>query len=134
MPDRFADDGGDRRQLFLLVSASPWIINAVVPYDIPVNTRLQILVERGTALSVPIAIDTAAAQPAVFPAPDYGPSQGLIYARRSDGNASFAHTGSPARAGDQIIIYCAGLEALPPERPATFPDPVPQAAAPAVVA
>ena len=43
-------------------------INAIVPYEVNVNTTLQLLVQRGTTYSVPVQIDMAQAQPA-FSAP-----------------------------------------------------------------
>src|SRR5262249_11806905 len=49
-----------------LLYASDGQVNAQVPYDLVVNTNHQLLVRRGTALSVPEVITVAAAEPAIF--------------------------------------------------------------------
>jgi uncharacterized protein (TIGR03437 family) len=88
-------------------------INAAVPFDVTPNTSQQVLVTRDTTISVPVEVDMAPAQPAVFlnPQPS-APNQGTIFAVRntSSGQSTFlAGPSSPATAGDTLVIYCGGL-------------------------
>jgi uncharacterized protein (TIGR03437 family) len=93
--------------------ASSGQLNAAIPFDITPNTSQQLLVTRDTTISVPIPVDVAPAQPAVFLAPVAGASsQGAIFAVRTtpNGQTSFlAGPSSPATAGDTLVIYCDGL-------------------------
>lgn len=119
---------GEQAPLFY---ASDGQINAAIPLDIATNTSQQILVTRDTTVSVPMAVDVAPAQPAVFLNPvASAASQGAIFAVRntSSGQTSFlAAPGSPAMAGDTLVIYCAGLGSVNVAIP-------PGAASPAVAA
>jgi uncharacterized protein (TIGR03437 family) len=93
--------------------ASSGQLNAAIPFDITPNTSQQVLVTRDTTISVPMSVDVAPAQPAVFLAPAAdAPNQGAIFAVRttSSGQTSFlAGPSSPATAGDTLVIYCDGL-------------------------
>lgn len=100
-----------------LYYASGTLINAVSPGEITVNTSHQIIVQRGNTLSVPISVDVAASEPAVFPFPGPGDPatqgaivNGLTYA--------VAQPGTPVTAGDLLAIFCTGLGAVSP----TVPD------------
>jgi uncharacterized protein (TIGR03437 family) len=85
------------------------------------------LVMRDSTISVPLAVDVAPAQPAVFLSPQPGASnQGAIFAVRktSSGQSTFlAQPASPATAGDTLVIYCDGLGAVnhPPSPGAASP-------------
>jgi uncharacterized protein (TIGR03437 family) len=96
-----------------LFYASTGQLNAAIPFDVTPNTSQQMLVTRDTTISVPIPVDVAPAQPAVFLAPAANaPNQGSIFAVRttSSGQTSFlAGPSSPATAGDTLVIYCDGL-------------------------
>jgi uncharacterized protein (TIGR03437 family) len=88
-------------------------VNAVVPYGLTPNTSHQILVQRDQTLSVPVSVDVGPAQPGVFFRTVEAPMQGIIFAVR--GQASFlAAPGSPATAGDVLVIYSAGLGMVTP--------------------
>ena len=93
-----------------LLFASNGQINAMVPYGLRVNTSHQVLVQRGAALSLPVSVNVAAAQPAIFK-PDPAGSQGHIYRNENNG---LADASNPAQAGDAIIVYCAGLGPVDP--------------------
>jgi uncharacterized protein (TIGR03437 family) len=97
-----------------LLFASDGQINAIIPYDIPVNTRHQLAVRRGGSVTVPEPVTVAAAQPAVFTKDQSGKGQGVIL----DTNFRYLEPGNPARAGDPIVIYCSGLGAVDPPLPA----------------
>ncbi len=90
-------------------------VNAMVPYDLEFNTRHQILVRRGPTYARPIAVDVAAAQPAIFRLTG---TQAHIYRFTSTGQQILADAANPVAAGDVIIIYCAGLGAVNPPVPA----------------
>lgn len=96
-----------------LFYASSGQVNAAIPFDVTPNTSQQVLVTRDTTISVPISVDVAAAQPAVFLNPQANAAaQGTIFAVRttSSGQTSFlAGPSTPATAGDTLVIYCAGL-------------------------
>jgi uncharacterized protein (TIGR03437 family) len=86
-------------------------INAVVPSGINTNTSQQILVERGNTLSIPVSVDVAPANPAVFayPLPGDPAQQGAIV------NALtfvVADPKAPVTAGGIIAIFCTGLGAV----------------------
>jgi uncharacterized protein (TIGR03437 family) len=96
--------------------ASSGQLNAAIPFGVTPNTSQQVLVTRDTTISVPMSVDLAPAQPAVFLAPSTGaPNQGAIFAVRTtpNGQTSFlAGPTSPAAAGDTLVIYCDGLGAV----------------------
>ena len=95
-----------------LLFTSDLQVNAMVPYGLPVNTSHQIFVQRGPTLSRPVAVNLAAAQPAVFPTMPGG-SQGHIY-KAVDGAQVLAEGSSPAAPGDVLVIYCSGLGEVEP--------------------
>ncbi|HTM49950.1 MAG TPA: hypothetical protein VL285_14760 [Bryobacteraceae bacterium] len=101
-----------------LLSVSPGRIQAVLPYDIGVNTRYQVLVQQGSkyVTSPPMAV--ASAQPAIFTSDNSGKGQGLIYTVAADGTQTLAGSAAPAKAGDPILIRCSGLGAVDPLVPA----------------
>jgi uncharacterized protein (TIGR03437 family) len=82
-------------------------VNAIVPYGLNVNTTHQVLVRRGLTYSRPVSVDVAPAQPAVF-----ADAKGVpyIFANPPDHSPAFQVTpATPAKAGDTLVIYCAGL-------------------------
>jgi uncharacterized protein (TIGR03437 family) len=87
-------------------------INVVLPYDVPVNTTQQILVQNGSAISIPQAVVIAPAQPAVFTQNGFGTGAALISVYQSDGTA--LPNNSAVTAGDVIVLYCSGLGAVNP--------------------
>ncbi|HTW66367.1 MAG TPA: hypothetical protein VME17_17210 [Bryobacteraceae bacterium] len=90
-------------------------VNALVPYEVSVNTSLQLLVQRGSTYSMPIQIDMAQAQPAVFGSSLLPGSAGLIYDFPVAGGQPYLVSGSaPAHPADTIVLYCAGLGTVNP--------------------
>jgi uncharacterized protein (TIGR03437 family) len=90
---------------------SPSQIIAQIPYDLPTNAQLQIVVQRDATLSVPQQIITASADPGIFTVNQQGTGQGLIL--RADG-VTLAQPGTPANTGEIVIIECTGLGAVSP--------------------
>ena len=72
------------------------------------------IAQRGTRLSVPQSVTVAAAEPAIFTTDASGKGQGHIYVYVSATEQVLAEPGRPAKAGDVLIIYCAGLGAVVP--------------------
>ena len=106
--------GGQTAPLYF-VSAGQ--VNIQVPYGLNVNTTQQVLVTQGVAYSQPISIDVASGQPAVFVDTSVSATQGLVIAVRVDGSSQTqfeAKPGSPAKAGDVLVIFCAGLGPVSP--------------------
>ncbi len=93
-----------------LLYASQGQINAMIPYDLPVNTRHQVVVRRGSSYAVPEPVSVAAAQPAIFTKDQSGKGQGVIV----DLSNRYVEPGNAASAGDAVVIYCSGLGAVDP--------------------
>jgi len=83
-----------------LYYASGGLVNAVVPYEVSVNTNQQILLQWGSAYAPPVYVDVAAAAPGIFAITDL--SGNLIGAN------------NPPGAAQVIVIYCTGLGAVTP--------------------
>jgi uncharacterized protein (TIGR03437 family) len=90
-----------------LLYAGTGQINAVIPFDLPVNTQTQVIVRQGEAYTSPQSITLSGANPAIFLLMG---QQGVIFL--PDG--SYAEPGTPAKAGDEIVIYAVGLGATTP--------------------
>jgi uncharacterized protein (TIGR03437 family) len=103
-------------------------INALVPSGLDVNTRHQLLVQRGDTYSSPVSLDVAPAQPGIFAGAGGNTKQGHIYWVRPGGSAvpALAAPSTPARAGDVLIMYGAGLGSTSPEIPAGQQTPTSQ--------
>ena len=86
-------------------------VNALVPYDLTINTQHQLVVQRGTAISVPEAVVVAPAQPAVYTQDQSGTGAGVIVNGVTNRLITAAN---PARAGDVLTIYANGLGAVNP--------------------
>jgi uncharacterized protein (TIGR03437 family) len=85
-------------------------INAIVPFDTPVNAVQQLIVQQNGALSVPAPVVLSPAQPAIFTQDQSGQGLGVIVAYKADGSGSFLVDHShPVSAGDTLVIYCTGL-------------------------
>ncbi|HEX5226900.1 MAG TPA: hypothetical protein VFW44_04285 [Bryobacteraceae bacterium] len=95
-----------------LLFASGGQINMVVPYDIPVNSTQQLVVQTGTVISVPQQVVIAPASPAVLTQNQAGTGAAIVQAYKPDGMA--LPLNSPVKAGDVIVLYCSGLGAVNP--------------------
>lgn len=92
-----------------LLYAGPTQINAVVPYNLPVNTTQQVIVISGSALSVPEGDAVAPGAPAVFTLDGSGVGNGIVVAVNPDGTAYIVSPSHPAHPGSVIVVYCTGL-------------------------
>jgi uncharacterized protein (TIGR03437 family) len=106
-------------RLLPLLFASDGQVNAQIPYDLSVNTQLQLQVKRGVALSVPQSLTVAPAQPAIFTLDQSGRGQGVIV----NTNNIIVDAKAPAAIGDTVVIYCNGLGPVSPPVAAGVPAP-----------
>lgn len=84
------------------------VVIAVVPYDVPLNTTQQLVIQQGSSLSSPERVNIAAAQPAIFTTNQSGSGPGAI----TNAQNVLVTAANPVRAGDAVVIYCAGLGML----------------------
>ena len=105
------------RRLPLLFSSGGQV-NGVVPFDVPANTTLPLIVRRGQRLSIPEPVTIADLQPAIFSKAGTGRGQALIVRVAADQSQSLAEPETPATAGEVLVIYATGLGPLDPPIPA----------------
>jgi len=89
-----------------ILFASPNQINAQLPFSMPSNAALQVVVRRRDQISVPEVFVVASAQPGIFTKNQQGTGQGIVV--RSD-QITLAEPGTPARPGEAVVIYGTGL-------------------------
>jgi uncharacterized protein (TIGR03437 family) len=89
-------------------------INAIIPYDVPVNTTVQLIVTNGPSISVPEPVIIAPTQPAVFTKDLSGKGAGIVVGVRADSSTYMVDASHPLSPGDVATIYCAGLGAVNP--------------------
>jgi len=94
-----------------LISVSDSRIIAQVPYDVTVDADAQLVVQRGWTQSAPETLAVAPAQPAVFTVNQQGSGQAVATVGNT---ANLADSMHPVKAGDALVIYCAGLGAVSP--------------------
>jgi uncharacterized protein (TIGR03437 family) len=96
----------DRPMPLLYVSSGQ--INAQIPYDVPSNTPLQLLVRKIDAQSYPETVTVAPAAPGIFT----DPSTGRAIVINRDGSVN--SPSSPAHAGEVVVMYGTGLGPVNP--------------------
>ncbi|MGH9721413.1 MAG: BACON domain-containing protein, partial [Bryobacteraceae bacterium] len=93
-----------------LLSVSPTRIDAIVPMGLTPNTPQQLLVERASTITRPVTLDVAPAQPAVYVESSAAERQGRVsWVRSPTGETALARPGTPAQAGDLLVISATGL-------------------------
>ncbi len=95
----------------------PGLINALVPFEIPVNGVQQLIVEQNGMYSLPETVVVATASPAVFTQNESGQGLGVIVVYQADGSAFETNPNQFASAGDTLVIYCTGLGPVNPAVP-----------------
>jgi uncharacterized protein (TIGR03437 family) len=85
-------------------------INAIVPFGLAVNTRHQLIIQRGETYTNPESVTVAAAQPAIHTKNASGKGQGAIV----DPSGALHEPGNPAKAGSEVTIFCSGLGEVNP--------------------
>ena len=97
-------------------------VNAVISYDMPLNTIQQLIVTSGSELSMPQSVVIATAQPAAFA---QAGGAGIVFDVKPGQTAQvLVDANHPMSAGDAIVIYCAGLGAVDPSSTAGSAAPV----------
>ncbi|MEE8176575.1 MAG: hypothetical protein V3T65_01110, partial [Acidobacteriota bacterium] len=97
-------------QALPLLFASEGQLNAMIPYNLAVNTQHQLVVQRGTSYTVPEPVTIAAAQPAVFTINQQGTGQGAVLNQ----DFSLNSEENPAVIGEVVQVFCSGLGAVDP--------------------
>jgi uncharacterized protein (TIGR03437 family) len=113
--------GGEPVPLYVVTAGQ---LVAALPFDLPVNTSLPIVVTRNNAVSAPQPVSVIADQPGVFTQAESGLGIGAIEIFRPDGSyEGVAGNGNSATAGDVVVIYCTGLGGVNPRAVAGYPAP-----------
>ena len=107
-----------------LVFASPTQINAVVPYDLPIDSTHQLVIRRGNTISVPEPIRLLSTQPGAFTRNQRGSGPAIVVAAYPDGTQAEAGPENPLKAGDVIVVYCTGLGDVEPRAVAGVAAPI----------
>ena len=112
--------GAETVPLLAVVSTQ---INAMLPFDLVVNTSVPIVVFRNNAISAPQPVGMVSSQPGVFSQSETGAGIGIVVIVHPDGSQAEAGGGNAATAGDAVVIYCTGLGDVTPRAIAGFPVP-----------
>lgn len=108
---------GDKLLPLQVVSSSQ--INAIVPYNAPVNAQQQLMVVQNGSVSPSETVVVAPAQPAVFAQDQSGTGAGAILTVSvAKGTVTLNTPSAPAHAGDILEVYCTGLGIVSPSVPA----------------
>ena len=91
-------------------------VNAMIPFDLPINATHQVVVQRGTAISNPEAVGVVSSQSGVFTKDLSGQGVGIVVRVAADGTQSVVSTDNPAHAYEAVVIYCAGLGDVSPRQ------------------
>ena len=87
-----------------LLFASSGQVNALIPYGLPVNTHLQVIVRQGNAYTTPQTITLSAANPAIFTQSLSGVGQGIIIRP----NGQYAAQGTPPKRAKRLSLLRRG--------------------------
>jgi adhesin/invasin len=98
-------------------------INAMLPFDLAVNTSVPVVVTRHNAVSAPQPVSIVSSQPGMFTQSANGQGAGIVVIVHADGSQVVAGSANPAKAGDVLVIYCAGLGDVTPRLSAGTPAP-----------
>ena len=99
-----------------LLYIGPAQMNAMIPFDLPINATHQVVVQRGTAISIPEPIGVVSSQSGVFTRDLTGKGAGIVVRVTSDGKQALVGTDNPAHAFDALVIYCSGLGDVDPQQ------------------
>jgi len=110
--------GGETAPIYVVTAGQ---INAMLPFDLPVNTSLPVVVTRGNAVSAPQPVSVVSSQPGVFTQTANGEGIGAVVIVNSDGSETEVGGSISAKAGDVLAIYCTGLGDVSPTEVAGFP-------------
>ncbi len=112
--------GGESLPLYFVTAGQ---INAILPFDLAVDSSLQVVVTRNGAISAPQPVSLVSSQPGVFTQAQTGQGIGAILIVHPDGSWVVAGNGNSAKAGDVLEIFCTGLGDVSPRLVAGYPAP-----------
>ena len=112
--------GGEPLPLYFVTAGQ---INAILPFDLAVDTSLQVVVTRNGAVSAPQPVNLVSSQPGVFTQAQTGQGIGAILIIHPDQSWVVAGNGNSAKAGDALEIFCTGLGDVSPRLVAGYPAP-----------
>ncbi len=92
--------GGIQSPLFYV---GPGQVNAQVPFELAAGKQYQVIVNANGALSTPASIQLSSVAPGILPYP----ATAQLVAQRPDG--SLVSEASPAKPGDLLVLYLAGM-------------------------
>jgi uncharacterized protein (TIGR03437 family) len=94
-----------------LIYAGPGQVNALIPQNLNLNTSYQLLIQRGSTLSVPAALTIAEYQPGIYTLDLSGTGQGIVEIAGTTLLAAPAGNGSrPVQSGSEYLaIFATGL-------------------------
>jgi uncharacterized protein (TIGR03437 family) len=106
-----------------VIYAGPGQVNAMIPYGLAIDATHQVVVQRGTTLSLPEPVGVASSQSGIFTKDLTGQGAGIVVKAAADGTQSLVGPDNPVSAGDAIVIYCSGLGDVDPRQVAGVPVP-----------
>jgi uncharacterized protein (TIGR03437 family) len=102
-----------------LVFVSANQINGQLPFDLDPGREYQVEMTRGEQRTTPVPILVAAARPGVFTVNQSGAGPALVF--KADGSP--VTSANPARSGEIVVVYAAGLGRTVPNALAGAPAP-----------
>jgi uncharacterized protein (TIGR03437 family) len=112
--------GGEPLPLYFVTANQ---INAIVPFDVTIDTSQPVVVTRNGAVSAPQPVSVVSSQPGIFTQAQNGQGTADIVIVHADGSWVIAGNGNSAKAGDTVEIYCTGLGNVTPRAVAGYPAP-----------
>jgi uncharacterized protein (TIGR03437 family) len=95
-------------RLLPLRKVSEGKVEVHLPLGIAEYTTQQVIVQKGKSYSPPEAVLVVGTEPGIFTVDESGSGQGQVYANTGEGPVK-ADNARPARAGEDLFIYCTGL-------------------------
>ena len=90
-----------------LLYADTGQVVGLVPPNVPVNTSVAVTFLRDSVPGIPSSVVISSVHPSILTKDGSGAGQGLIY--KAGPPLALADASAPVKAGDSIVIYCAGL-------------------------
>jgi uncharacterized protein (TIGR03437 family) len=110
--------GGEQAPIYVVTAGQ---INAMLPFDLPVNTSVPVVVTRGNAVSASQPVSVVSSQPGVFTQTANGQGIGVVVIVKPDGSETEVGGSVSVKAGEILSIYCTGLGDVSPTEVAGFP-------------
>lgn len=95
-----------------LSSANLTRLTGMLPFDLPANSSIPVVISRGSTFSTPVLLTIAGAAPSLYSTDGTGSGQGIVYHAAQP--QTLADLSNPASNGEQLIVECAGLGAVTP--------------------